>query len=490
MRRLLLAIAVTCAGAGTVSAQERMCTFAMEGVSETSPNEPGIIIIHSPFTFTCDDGASLNANSGRIDQVTGIANFVGEVYFQDASNALNAQEATYDSRTGFLLAVGDVRFEDRLDGSTLVGPNLEYYRATDQRPVARMAANQRPRLTLRPRAAGATQDAISLIADRVDMLGQDDLSAFGSVVITRTDLNATGGEATYNSVTEVLELRQNAVITSEGRELKGEDVLIRLVENEIEYLHARTRAQLSSEELRVTGHDVQLFFVGEDLQRAVAVGTTSEDPVVRATAASPTFELVADSLDADFVAQRLHEVRAVGDARGTTIDTTTVEIATLAPTDTAALAAADTGVDPVAAAFANDWIRGDTITGYFAPAEAEPQSSELVVAGDDTDMAVDLERIVAIGGAQSVYRIEGENDPPGVRSNLNFLVGERIELEMADGELRVASVEGLQYGIYLEPNRLMAAPPIEEVAPTPDPDADPNAAPDLIAPPVTPQVNR
>lgn len=492
MRRLLVAIAVTCAGAGTASAQERVCTFATEGRSETSPNEPGIIVIHSPFTFTCDDGASLSANSGRIDQVTGVANFVGNVYFQDAANALNTQEATYDSRTGYLLAVGDVRFEDRLDGSTLVGPNLEYYRATESRPVARMAANQRPRLTLRPRSAGGTQDPIALVADRVDMVGQDDLSAFGSVVITRTDLNATSGEATYNSLTEVLEMRQNAIITSEGRELTGDEVLIRLVENEIEYLHARTRARLESEELRVTGHDLQLFFVADELQRAVAVGTTSGDSVVRATAASPTFELVADSLDADFVAQRLNEVHAIGDARGTSIDTAVVVPVVVAPTDSAALAGVS--VDPVAAAFASDWVRGDTIIGYFAPAGANSASPDslavdpdlaVVVGGDDADTAVDLERIVAIGGAQSVYRIEGENDPPGERRNLNFLVGERIELEMADGELRVASVEGLQYGIYLEPNRLVPAPTPGVIEPAPDPDA----APDPIAPPPMPQVN-
>jgi hypothetical protein len=51
-------------------------------------------------------------------------------------------------------------------------------------------------------------------------------------------------------------------------------------------------------------------------------------------------------------------------------------------------------------------------------------------------------------------------------------------LEMAEGELKVASVAGLQYGVYLEPDRRVSPPPaILESIPdlTPDPATPPPA---------------
>ena len=46
---------------------------------------------------------------------------------------------------------------------------------------------------------------------------------------------------------------------------------------------------------------------------------------------------------------------------------------------------------------------------------------------------------------------------------VNWVVGDRITLEVANGELEVAEVTGLRYGVYLEANAPVAEP--VEVAP-------------------------
>jgi lipopolysaccharide assembly outer membrane protein LptD (OstA) len=76
-------------------------------------------------------------------------------------------------------------------------------------------ASQRPRLTLQPRG-GRGGEPMDLDADHVEIRGEDDLHARGSVEITRPDLRAVAGEARYNGETEALELRSGARVTSES----------------------------------------------------------------------------------------------------------------------------------------------------------------------------------------------------------------------------------------------------------------------------------
>ena len=74
---------------------------------------------------------------------------------------------------------------------------------------------------------------------------------------------------------------------------------------------------------------------------------------------------------------------------------------------------------------------------------------------------------MAIGSAQSLYRLRAQNDPDGERHDLNLIIGDRIELEITDGELEVAEVTGLKYGVYLEAGAQPAGP-IESTPTTPD----------------------
>jgi lipopolysaccharide export system protein LptA len=427
--------------------QQRSCNIAeSERITREEFAGVAIITLHGPFRIVCDDGAVLRASSGVVNETSRDVTLTGNVFFQDPEQLLTAQQAFYNTATGRLHALGDVVFTNRTEGSTLRGPELEYFRAIPERPEALVVAPQRPRLTLQPRRGAADGEPMELVADHVVIRGNDDLHARGSVVITRSDMRAVGGEARYNGETEALELREAARITSDDYELAGELVNAQLREGAMEHLRARTDAALAGEDLRVTAADLELFFENERLQRTFARMDPAVDAAAQARplALARTFRLEADSIEAVTPDQRLERVVALGAARGETIDTLRVRAEPTA------------GADAPLALLENDWIRGDTVIGFFAPRAPDPEATEAA------DTSVTLQRLVARGAAQSLYRAAREGGEANPESRgINYLSGAVIELTFEEGELQVAEVEGLRRGLYLEPE----APGGREAAP-------------------------
>jgi lipopolysaccharide export system protein LptA len=424
------------------SQQQRSCNIAeSERITREEFAGVAIITLHGPFRIVCNDGAVLRASSGVVNETSRDVTLTGNVFFQDPEQVLTAQQAFYNTATGRLHALGSVVFTNRTEGSTLRGPELEYYRALPERPEALVIAPQRPRLTLQPRQGGADGEPMELDADHVVIRGNDDLHARGSVVITRSDMRAVAGEARYNGDTEALELREAARITSDDYELAGELVNARLREGAMEHLRARTDAALTGEDLRVTAADLELFFENERLQRTFARMDPAVDAAAQArpVALARTFRLEADSIEAVTPDQRLEQVIALGAARGETIDTLRVQ--TEPPAGSPAPGAAAR-----LALLENDWIRGDTVIGYFVPRAPGAEASGAEDAG------VTLQRLLARGAAQSLYRAAPEGDEANPENRgINYLSGAVIELTFEDGELQVAEVQGLRRGLYLEP---------------------------------------
>ncbi len=433
--------------------------------------------ITGPFLIRCGGGEELRALNGTVNEWTREIVLTGNVFFQDPTRSLTADRANYMASLGRLYATGNVVFIDREEGSTIRGPELEYFREMEGRPEPQVNAAQRPNLTLRPRDAGPDAEPLDIDADRIAIVGNDDLSAYGRVVIRRTDLHATAGEAHYDGVAETLDLRQNARIQSEQFNLTGQTVHARMPQGELEHVRARTDATLVGEELRVDAPDLQLFFTDELLQRAVARADLAADGTRtgRAIATARAFRLEGDSIDALTPGQRVDQVVAIGRARGESIDTTTVDLATAQapqPDVASALeralpdapAPGDTVQAPVLVMTDRDWIVGDTIIGFFEYPEPAQRVADagameepaMVVAtplelAQPADTSAVLRRIVAIGLAQSLYRVEQDGAQAGAPRALNYLAGERIELSFEEGELQVAEVTGLRRGIYLDP---------------------------------------
>lgn len=457
-RALFLLFALLLGAAASASAQAGSCNLVQSQQVDRDPLS-GLIQIQGPFLVRCEGGAELRAQQGTLNEFARELVLTGDVFFQDPDQTLTADNATYASGIGRLYATGNVVFTNRKEGSTIRGPELEYFRPMEGRPEAMVNAAQRPHLTLRPRDRGEEAEPLELDADRVQIQGQTHLSAFGDVKIEQSGMDASSREARYNSETGALVLLGDARIESEEFSLEGETVEAALVEGMLENVHARVDAALRGEELTVTAPDLRMFFTGERLQRAVARGD-GEDKA-RPVAVARNFRLEADSIDAVTPDQRLDQVVAIGRARGEAIDTTRADSAVAGPlalADTAsvdtAAAPADSAAAPDSAAVAalalidRDWIVGDTLIGYFAaPDSAAPGEAE------SADTAAVLKRIVARGLAQSLYRVQAQDSTgaPTPRRGVNYLAGEVIELTFEEGELNVAEVTGLRRGLYLDP---------------------------------------
>lgn len=467
--RVLLALLAAGAFAPrSADAQQRQCDLIDRGLNARTEQVDigGMSVINflDPFLFRCTDGTVLRANRGTLNQTTRELQLWGDVFFEDPIRMLTADEATYQSGISRLHARGNVFFRNLEEGSTIRGPDLEYFSATETRPQPQVHARERPHLTLQPRETAEDAEPLEIDADQVTMFGQDQLQASGSVVITRTDMRATAREAQYSGETGGLELRGDAAIRSREYDLGGEVIQAQTADGVLEHVHARTAASLSGDDLDVTAPDLQLFFAEELLQRAVARGDRARSdeegsgpPGERAVATSRTFRLEADSIDALIPAQQVERVVAIGSAQGESIDTSgaresPARPARLADDDEARETGdseqrADSAVVPLAAGdplTERDWIRGDTIIGYFSAPEPD-------TAAAPGDTGVVLERIIARGSALSLYRVEKERAQPGERRGINFLVGNVIALRFAAGELEIAEVDGLSKGVFLDP---------------------------------------
>ena len=420
MRRAApLVLALVLGAASSASAQANSCNL-VESEEARRDQFTATLYLTGPFLIRCEGGAELRAQRGTLNELSREIVLEGDVFFEDPEQTLTADRATYTSTIGRLFATGNVVFTNRVEGSTIRGPELEYFRPIEGRPLAMVNAAQRPHLTLRPRDEAEDAEPLEIDADRVSIQGQSALSAFGDVVIERTDLEATAAEAQYDADSGGLELRGGARIVSEEYSLAGEVVQATLVEGALEHVQARTAASLEGEELTVRAPELQMFFADEVLQRAVARGG-GEGQEARPVAIARNFRLEADSIDALTPGQQLDQVIAIGAARGEAIDTTRVAVAALDPAVAAEpgepVQAADSlaspavpgpGGDAAAPGLAlvdRDWIRGDTLIGFFEAPDSAARAADTA----STDTAAVLKRIVAKGAAQSLYRVQPQD---------------------------------------------------------------------------------
>jgi lipopolysaccharide export system protein LptA len=524
MRRtlaLLLVFAAAFVGAAEARAQGvpagRECRLRVLPGGVTG-GTGSIVTLQDPFEVICSDGALVRASSGVVDQAARIATLTGDVYFEDQTRTLTSERAVYEINFGRLHATGNVVFSDVAEGTTLTGPELEYFRVMQGRPEALVNAPGRPHLTLRrnQQADGPAPDSaaapLEVDADHMTIVGEDNLTATGNVLIEDPDMRAVADEAEHRGAAETLELRGSAQIHSRDYSLEGNTIFARMPGNSLQEVEARGEARLLGKDLTVTAPELDLLFEADLLQRSVARSDTVLARGQRPVATSPTFRLEADSIDAALPGQQLRTVVAVGNARGETIDTTGTGAGAAAPggapgiampgaaPGVAGVAAADSAIpvagnalqrleagdslpaEAAAELVGSDWIVGDTITGYFASVEAAGDTAAApdgvaAAPGSAPDTTVVLERLVAVGAAKSLYHVAPEEGAAAdARDGINFLSAAQIELTFADGQVEVANVAGLRRGMYLEPLAAAtdtAGAPESGDTTQPDPGAEP-----------------
>jgi len=292
MKRLALASLAVLALAAPAAAQNTCNLIRQEG-SWSSIGDPAnrVISAQGPLLVRCSNGEELRADSAVIYQTTNEVQLFRQVDYQDPTRSLTSDQATYNSQTGRLYATGNVVFVDKQKGSTLRGPELEYFRAMAGRPEAQMTATQRPHVTVRPKnsnnASGANgsrrREPMEIDADRVTSVGDRLLTGTGNVVINDNGTRSTAEEAYYDQAAEHVELRRNAKVDNEKYHLQGELIVSDLKDGSVSKVVAQTNARLVSERLTVTGPQLQLFFERDLLQRMVS-GQVPGAPPPRDTA--------------------------------------------------------------------------------------------------------------------------------------------------------------------------------------------------------------
>jgi hypothetical protein len=468
---LLLALAML-PGFRTDAAAQNVCDLVYQNGDWVSVGAEGQRVINAggPLLVRCSNGEELRADSAVVYEAINEFHLFRRVDYQDPTRSLTSDYATYNGNTGRLWATGSVVFTDKNRGSTLRGPNLEYYRAAPGRPDAQAISTERPHLTVVPRG-GRAREPMEVDADRITTVGEKFVTAEGNVVIDGKEMDAWAAEAFYDADAERMELRRNARAKGETYELTGDFIESKLAEGVLERVLSRGNARLVEERLRVTGPQLQLFFARDSLQRLVSGHNPALDSTQvqgRSVALARGFRMEADSLEALTPGQRIRRVTAIGTAEGQSWDT--AGVVSPSPADTSAAAP-----DTVAglALGERDLIYADTIIGFFKDdslagrgpspmdsaraAQADPsrpvRPDSAGAARPDSAQA-QLERMLAMGSARSLYRMRPSREEAAdttAKLGINYVIADTIDLTFAEGEVDIATVRGLKKGVYLDP---------------------------------------
>lgn len=366
-------------------------------------------------------GNTLTADSAEYYESEARLYLVGHVHYTEPRVSVDAQTMTYYQNDNHLHAEGNV-VGVLPNGSIFRGPSADYYRATVDRPLARMYGPGRPTVTLVQKdttGRGRAPDTAHVVANQINMIGDSLVYAAGRVQITRPDLTASGDSAFMDSGTEFARLMREPMVRGQGNRpftLTGEVIDLYSRNRQLERVVATPKGHALSQDLELVADSIDLRVQNNQLQRAIAWGPT------RARAVSPDREIVADSIDAIMPGQRVREVRALRNAY--------------------AESTPDSGVISTQ----RDWMRGDTIVARF----------DTLLAGD-TAGKPKIRQIVAEGHARSFYQMKSSKGPPN-EPTINYVRGRVIDIAFEDRRVATVTVSEQAAGVLIEPAEASAAP--------------------------------
>lgn len=430
-------------------AQEQVCEL-LPGAREANRVATGdgrqMIFISGPAVFSCPGGTSVKADSAIGVPGSGELELIGRVFYEDSLKTLAAEWLRYVRDDGRLYARENVVLTDKETGSTVEGSELEYYRAGPDRPEALGIVRGRPHAVIyekkpteAPLADSAsipadTVDApVEIDSDRMELIGEDFFRAFGNVEIRRVESRGFGSEAEFDQAAGRMLLIGDARVEGDEFTLVGDRIEAWLENEKLREVHAVRDAILVGEDLRVDAPDLKISFEDGKVHRMIAVRDSATEMTDRPIAAARDFRLIADSIDAIAPGQELERVIAVGEAYAEqTVDSLGTDLPDV---------------------IARDWLRGDTITGYFVREPVPVEERDPVeMAGDSVETRSVLDRLVAVGPegrARSLYRVREEKDRS--EPSVNYLVANRIILIMSNGEVKDVEAEGPIQGMHLQP---------------------------------------
>lgn len=363
----------------------------------------------------------LRADSAEQFQAAGVVNLYGNVVYEEPGKMqVTAMHAVYFTREGRLYADGNVVATQLATGSTFTGPNIEYYRATPQRPTSRMVAPARSIARLIEKdSTGKLSQPTVVTANRFEDTGDSLMLAFGDVIITRESLVGRGDSAAFDKPSETARLMRGARITSDDTTrrftLVGDTIDMYSKDRQLQRVMARHNGKATSDDLLLEAELIDLRFAERVINEAFAWGSK------RARARTPQQELDADSIRIRLVDKIVREVRAIGGARSSGLP------------DTSKMRTTE-----------RDLLRGDSVYAWFDSTEQATKDPK------DTTRGARVKEIKAVGNASSLFHVasaRGRDAAPA----MNYVRGRRITVAFDTGSVRDVRVDSAASGIYLEP---------------------------------------
>lgn len=389
-------------------------------------------------------GNTLTADSAEYYESEGRLYLVGNVHYTEPRANVTSRTMTYYQGDNRLHAEGDV-VAVLSNGSVLRGPVADYYRSTQDRPLARLFAPGRPRVTLVQKDTTGRDrppDTANVVANQINMVGDSLVYASGRVEITRPDLLATGDSAFMDSGSDFARLMREPSVQGKGSRkftLTGGIIDAYSNNRQLERVVATPNGHAVSDDLELVADSIDIRVQNNLLQRAIAWGKT------RARAVSPDREIIADSIDAVMPGQRVREVRALRKAY------------------------AESNPDSGVVSTKRDWMRGDTIVAYFDS-----------IAPADTISKPKIREIVSLGTASSYYQMKSSKGPPN-QPSVNYVKGRIIDILFEDRKVATVTVTDRATGVMIEPATASATTTTTTTTTTPK-TATPQTTPKATSP--------
>ena len=373
-------------------------------------------------------GQTLVADSAEYYGDRRLLVLIGNVHYTEPRATLDSRRLSYWMNEERIRAEGDVNAV-LPSGTAMRGPVADYYRAVPGvRTASRLVAPNRPTITLVQRdSAGQPSEPMSVVANTVVSEADSLVYASGKVEVRRSDLIARSDSATMDRGGEKVRLIRQPTIDGRGKRpftLSGTVIDLFARDRKIERVLSAGEAKALSDDVTLTADTLDFRLEETLLSQAYGWGSS------RARADSPTYDIVADSLDVRMPGQRLREVRALRNALAqSTPDTSRIKTEQ------------------------RDWLRGDTIVALF------DSSTSADSAGQPA-----MQQLVARGGAQSLFQIAAA-DTTATGPAINYVRGRDITVAFANREVQRVTVEEKAGGVYLEPTLRSAPPPVQPQAP-------------------------
>jgi lipopolysaccharide export system protein LptA len=352
---------------------------------------------------------------------TKIMFLIGDVHYEEPRLTLDAQRVTYWQLEEH------VRAERNVDatlpsGTNLKGPTVDYYRAVQGiRAQSRMVATGRPTIRIVERdSTGRPGEPIIVVANTVSMDADSLVYASGKVELTRPDVVARGDSAYVDNGRQYARLMRAPVIEGKGERaftLTGRVIDIFGRDRALERAISIGDAKAVSEDATITSDTLDFRMADGKLQQAFAWGAS------RAHVTSPTYDILADSLDVRMPGQRVHEVFAV---RGAYAES---------EPDSTKLRSEE-----------RDWLRGDTIIARFDTSAAAAAAAQ----ADTGRNRVAIRELVARGAASSFYQMPPQDTSQRTPA-INYVRGREITVAFLERQVSSVTVTDQAAGVYLEP---------------------------------------